>query len=233
MELRGASSSALSERMDGGLLSVLPWPCRRGGGAAGFLCELEVVSVLLCDVERSRDNPAGGVGGRGLVVIVAIDSGTLPAASASNGETTSSSPDGRSGGAGKGLFTSEPADDGCVSECVLDFRLGAALAVFVLIEMLGLAGFFALLSAPNSILISFPCLELGGGGGFRPDDGCAVAGGEADGTVGTPGSYVSCDVLGISCMVSYCDWREELASIKLVPSRVVAGCEADPATPCP
>lgn len=61
-ELRGGSSSALSESIEAGLLSVLLWPGRLGGGAAGFRCELDVVRVLLCDVERARDGSASAVG---------------------------------------------------------------------------------------------------------------------------------------------------------------------------
>jgi hypothetical protein len=127
------------------------------------------------------------------------DSGTLPAASLSNGETTSSSPGDRSGGGGKGLFTSELPGDDCGSECVLDFRFGVAFAASVLIDIAEFGVFFALFSAPNSILMSFPCRELGGGGGFRPEGCCAVARGEAAETLDSSGSDISCDVLGVSC----------------------------------
>lgn len=79
-------------------------------------------------------------------------------------------------------------------------------------------------SAPNSIFISLPCRELGGGGFFLA---------EADGTgergdvgrilfrsSGSSGSEISCEVLGVSCnIVSKIDWRDtELASVLLAPS---------------
>lgn len=160
----GGSSSEFGGWMGGTLLSLLP--CRRGGGAAGLRDW-----VLVCDPERLRV-VGGGVGDLGWVCSSANPSGTLPAASRSKGDSTSSSAEARTGGAGKGLFTfvvpcGERSD---VAESELALRGAGPNGE----ERAG----GEMESAPNSILISLPCLELGGGGFLRAKADGTVAKGE-------------------------------------------------------
>lgn len=125
----------------------------------------------------------GGVGGLGLVCRSANASGTFPAASRSKGESTSSSAEARKGGAGRGLFTSVVAWGECsgVVSSELVFRGGATNGEGRSGLLEEAAGFMSreLESAPSSILICFPCLELGGGGGFlRAEADVTVANGD-------------------------------------------------------
>ncbi len=97
-DLGGVSSSTVVVLMEGALLSLLP--CRRGGGATGLRA-----CVLPFDPDRPRVT-AGGVGGRALAWRLVKGSGALPIASRSKGESVASSPEGRKGACGSGLFTS-------------------------------------------------------------------------------------------------------------------------------
>ena len=130
---------------------------------------LDAVPVLTWDSDRLLV-PAGGVGGRGLVERPARASGSLPAASRSNGDSVPSSAR-RFGGSGSGLLTSE-ADGGVLCRArgwVVSMDVG---------RLGSLAAPPGAASAPSSILMSFPCLELGGGGFLRPDADWTVDKGE-------------------------------------------------------
>lgn len=101
----------------------------------------------------------GGVGGRGIGAFEVSwpKSGTLPAASRSNGLSKASSPGDLIGGGGNGLFTSEGCSENGEAR-TRDVRSDDD-------EGLGEPGVPVLSSPLDSDLINFPCLELGGGGG--------------------------------------------------------------------
>lgn len=156
----------------------------------------------------------------GPVLRAAKDSGSFPAASRSKGESRSSSSDGRVGGRGRGLLTSEA--EGGDKDCTLDFRPWREVSIEI--EDPGLRpSRIVFLSAPRSSFMSFPCLELGGGGFFRPDVVCTGASGDEGTTVRRSSdssvSDISWDVRGVSAMTSATDCRDtELASVILAPS---------------
>jgi hypothetical protein len=158
-------------------------------------------------------------------------SGTLPAASRSNTLSKASSASDLCGATGSGLLTS----DG-----VGGLGLGGDAEGMVAALRFGLdnggcgppAAPFASLAAPG--LISFPCRELGGGGGFFEIVGGDCKLGCAPRVKPRRSSSPSCsdvsrDVCGVSgtgCNISDMDWREaEAVSAVLAPSPLgIGGC---------
>lgn len=109
-------------------------------------------------------------------------------------------------------------------ECALDLRLGATVGEDVSIDMVGCDPLPVFPSTPSSILMSFPCLELGGGGFLRPAADCTFASGDDGVMVVSSGSEISWEVRGVPCIVSSIDRRDtELASVVLALSWAV-GC---------
>jgi hypothetical protein len=138
------------------LLSVRPCGWRLGGGA-GFLDWV---------FEAVRDG-FGGVGGLGDMVMPSpysiSGSGTLPAATRSNTLSASSSAGSLCGAGGSGLLTSDGVGGLCLDGEV------RGIVVFLRVGLGNDRGDLAPASVASplvSVLINFPCRELGGGGFF-------------------------------------------------------------------